>query len=132
AVPARAARPSQPGDADPLLELEAASLRSSFVHDPDDLVTGNHAVAPGREVALGQVEIGPANPAHRHPDLDLSGPERSDLALDEAQRSGVDRPGAVDDPGPHGSAADVDLGLVEPFADPTPKGPAQAGPVGRI
>ena len=101
AEPARPARVAEPRDPDALADGEPRRTGAQLVDHADDLVTGRHIGATRGEIALGQVEVGPAHPAHRHPHAQLA---RSGMGLgtfDERERAVVDRPGAADDPRSH-------------------------------
>ena len=51
--------------------LTAEALVRACLDRADDLVPGHHPVPARRQVALGQVQVGAADAAARHPDEDL-------------------------------------------------------------
>ena len=91
---ADATRAAQPRDADAIADLEARRALAEHVHPSDDLVTRDDARAARQEVALGQVEICPADAAdvHSHPHLACRGQRR--VALYELQGLRSMGPGA--------------------------------------
>ena len=66
AEPAGTAGVAEPRDADAIAEGEAGRTDATRHHPADDLVTGHDRRPVGREVALGHVQIGAADPAHGH------------------------------------------------------------------
>ncbi len=63
AEPAPAARVAQPGDADPLADVEPRRSRPASLDGADDLVAGHDPWPVRREVALGEVQVGAADAA---------------------------------------------------------------------
>ena len=109
---ADATRAAQPRDADAIADLEARRALAKHVHPSDDLVTRDDARAARQEVALGQVEICPADAAdvHSHPHLACRGQRW--VALYELQGPPLHGARCIDDPGAHGSAPGHDLRCV--------------------
>src|SRR5918994_2116209 len=69
---AAAAGVAQPGDAGPMPRSEAAAPGADGIDGADDLVARHGRRAVRGEVALGQVEVGPAYAAGRYPHPDLA------------------------------------------------------------
>ena len=63
------------------------------VDDADDLVAGDDVGAVDGEVAFGDVEVGPAHPARRHPHPDLTRARDRGVALDHPQGVPAKGPG---------------------------------------
>jgi hypothetical protein len=59
---------AQPRDSDPVSDREAAGRCSGLDHFSDDFVPRSDVFAVNREVALGDVQIGPADSAGTHRD----------------------------------------------------------------
>ena len=70
AVAAAPVGKGQPGHADPFACLEPPSL-DGFLYDTHHLVAGNHRVLVWRQLAIGDVKVGPADPAGMHADEHL-------------------------------------------------------------
>ena len=101
AVPAGAIGPGQPGDADPVAGPEPGRSRAGGGDLPDHLVPWSDAGRPGRQVTLGQVQVGPADPAADHPDQQLTRAGLGHRPVDQPQRPGRHRPGLVHHPCAH-------------------------------
>jgi hypothetical protein len=76
----------QPGDADPVTCPETIGAVAEPDNLADNLMPGNHAAAPGRQVTLGQVQVGAADPAGTDPDEHLADPGFRHRTLDQRQR----------------------------------------------
>ena len=63
------------------------ACRADRVDDADDLVAGHDVGPPGRQVALGEVQVGAAHAAHRDADPDLARAGLRLGPLDERQRA---------------------------------------------
>jgi len=59
------ARPSEPRNSDTIADSEVAGLAAALDHSSDNLVAGNDRQRPVN-VAVRDVQIGPANPAGGH------------------------------------------------------------------
>ena len=94
----------EPSDARPVPDGEPLGAAPHGVNPADDLVTGHHPRVVGREVALGQMEVGAAHPAHGDPHPNLARAWFGHVAVDESQRPARDGSRALDDPRPHWSA----------------------------
>ncbi len=70
---ARAVGPGQPGHADPVTDGEPVGALAKGVDPADDLMPGRSAGPVRREVALGQVQVRPADPAAADPDPHFAG-----------------------------------------------------------
>ena len=68
-----------------------------------DLVPGDDRQSARREVPLTQLQIRAADPAGVHPEQHLARSRLGDPPLDQAQRTGRDRPRLLDNPCPHDS-----------------------------
>jgi hypothetical protein len=101
AVPASTTGPAQPGDADSLPWLEAGDVVGRRHHPPDDLVSGNDIRRLGREISLGEMEVGSAHGTHQDADQDLAGIRLRHRQCRPAQRMAVGGFGLVDDPRGH-------------------------------
>ena len=64
----------QPGDADPVADAKRPAPGAERVDGPDDLVTGGDRQERELEVALDDVQVGPAAPARRHATRTSPGP----------------------------------------------------------
>ena len=138
-LPARhteAAHPAgvgQPRDAHPVARREAGAPVARPVDHAHHLVARDHQVAGGRQVPLGQVEVGPADAAHRDPDPDLARTRLGDRTLHPGEGSRGHRPGDVDRPCLHRPVGHgfllvpVHHGRARPPAVRVP-GPAGEGP----
>ena len=102
AVGAAAVGARQPRHADPVTDPETVRTGSHGIDQPDDLVAGDGARPVRREVALGQVQVRPADPTAGDADEYLPGSGHRGRPLDPDQRAGVDRTRRVDHPRPHG------------------------------
>jgi hypothetical protein len=78
---------SQPRGADSVAERKASRLRTERVDDADDLMSGNDEWTTRREVALGEVEIGPADAARTDPQSKLPPTRVWNLALNRYERA---------------------------------------------
>jgi hypothetical protein len=78
--------------------MPPVAARTELVDHADDLVAGRDQWTAREKVALGQMEIGPAHPAHPHAQPDLAGAGVGDRSVDPHQRVAVDRAGPVDRP----------------------------------
>ncbi|GAA4031941.1 hypothetical protein GCM10023063_13630 [Arthrobacter methylotrophus] len=72
AIPAGSATLPEPGYANPVAGPEPFTAFPRFEDGADRFVAGDHVGAPWHEVALGQVKISPAYPAHMDSDQQLS------------------------------------------------------------
>src|SRR5207302_3707561 len=99
---AHAAGMAQPGDAGPVPNGEPLGLGPEGVDLAHDLMAGNDAGALGRQIALGQVQIGPAHAAARDADADLVARWLGDGPVDERHRAVVDWARSLHCPGSHG------------------------------
>jgi hypothetical protein len=115
----------QPGDADPVTAAEPAGALTGPDDLADDLVPGDHAVVPGRQITLSQVQIGAADAAGPYPDKHLAGTWDRNRTLDQSQRGAADRPGLGDHPGPHHVRHDTPPIVPEPRAWPSEEYPAR-------
>ena len=98
---ARPVGAAQPGCPDPVTGREPAGARASR-HDLGDHLVAGRGVRPfGRQVPLGEVQIGSAYTATADPEQQLAGTRLGNRALDEAQRAGSDRPGLMHYPCTH-------------------------------
>ena len=116
-----AAGVTQPGDPDAVAHREPRRARAARVDSTDDLVAGHDTEPPGLQVALGEVEIGPADAAHADRDADLSGRRRRLRAFHGLERMRGDRPGVAHSPCPHA------LNLPRPEEARSPPGKAPNG-----
>ena len=89
-------------DAHAVAHAEPAGPVAERLHPADHLVSGDDAVAAGREVALGEVEVRSAYPATRDADEELPWARVRLLPLDQRQGPHVDGARCVDDPRLHG------------------------------
>ena len=85
AVLAAPAGLAQPRDPDPLPDPEARTRRPRFFDHADDLMARNDPLMLRRQVALGDVQIGAANPAGANPDENLVGRGTRPFLLDQAR-----------------------------------------------
>lgn len=92
---------SQPRHADAITDSEPARLRSERIDLADDLVAWGDRPTLGSEIALSEVQIGPADTADHNADPHLPRSWLRYRTLDELQRVTGDRPRTVDDPSPH-------------------------------
>ena len=99
--PARPTGVGQPRDADPGAFAEADAVGSDVVDDPDHLMTGNDEMTFGGEISFGEVEVGAAHAAHRHPHSDLPASGDRTGATDALQGFRVDGSRRVDSPRLH-------------------------------
>lgn len=90
----------QPGDADAFSDREPRGAFAELLDDPDDLMAGDDIRCAWREIPFGEVQVGPADPAH-HPDAHLAHPRLGHRPVDRDHRPGVDRPRLSYDPSPH-------------------------------
>jgi hypothetical protein len=63
---------AEPGDPHAITPLEAATARTRSLHAADGLVARDQRQAPGRQVPLDDVEVGPADRAGGHADEQLA------------------------------------------------------------
>jgi hypothetical protein len=98
---AAAASVPQPGDARPLADREPSAARAEGLDLADDLVARDGGRLARGQIALGQVEIGPAHAAGRDPDADLARAGLGDGPIDELARAAVHRAGRADHPRLH-------------------------------
>ena len=91
----------EPRDADALSLPPAGATRPDRVDGADHLVAGRHQVAVRRQVALGQMQVGPAHPAGEDPEADLPGSRLGHRPFESDQRRAVHGSGAVDGPCRH-------------------------------
>src|SRR6266851_6053638 len=104
-APAEAAYPArvpEPRDPRPIPDREALGARAQSINRPDHLVARDDLRPVRGQVSLGQVQIGSAHAAHRHPEPYLTWPRRRRGTVDPAERAAIDRAGGLDDPGAHG------------------------------
>ena len=80
-----AAGVAQPRDPDAVADREPRRARAARVDSTDDLVTGHDTEPPRLQVALGEVEIGPADAAHADRDADLARPPASGRRVPRAR-----------------------------------------------
>ena len=101
AVGADPARFTEPCNADPRPDGEAAASRSQLFDDADDLVSGDDPRMFCFEVTFTYVQIGSAYPARLHPYQDLSIAGTGHLRVDLAQRVRFDPRGIFERHCPH-------------------------------
>src|SRR5580693_3513471 len=94
-------RAAQPRHAHPGADREPASARTQRVDPADDLMADSYLRALRREIALGQVQVGPADSAAADPDADLARARLRLRALHAAERSPVNGSALLYDPGSH-------------------------------
>jgi hypothetical protein len=92
----------EPRHAYPIPFGQTVAPGAEEIDDPDDLVTGDNPRVCRCEVTFGEVEVGTAHPARRHPEANLTRSRGGDLSLDQHQRVAVDRSGPFYDPRLHG------------------------------
>src|SRR5439155_12279551 len=71
AVAALAARPAQPGDADPITDRHALDTVTDRFDHPHDLMTGYQREGRIQELAVDDMDVGPAHATDQHPDANL-------------------------------------------------------------
>jgi hypothetical protein len=76
--------------------------RSDGIDHSDDLMTGNRPRPVRREVALGQVQVRPADTTAGDADQQLPAAGHRGRPVDPDQWAGVDRTRRLDHPRPHG------------------------------
>ena len=105
AAPAELARPvgaAEPGRADPVAGLEPGAARAGRDDLGHHLVARRHVRLLGRQVAFGQVQVGPAHPAAADLEQQLAGAGLGYRPLGELERARGHRPGLMDHPRAHG------------------------------
>src|SRR5262249_49960870 len=105
---APAAGGPEPGDPDPVADREARRAVAGLLDAPDDLMPRDEREEPGKDVPLGDVEVGVADAADRDPDADLSRPRLGRRHVFEAERALLDRTGLVEPPCAHEPSAGRD------------------------
>ena len=101
AEPAASVGTPQPGHPDPITDREPRDPFAAALDHPDHLVSRRDLGPFRREVALGQMKVGTADPATDDPDQQLVRAGLGNRPRDPSQRSGVDRAGLVHHPGIH-------------------------------
>src|SRR5262249_13817225 len=101
APPALPARVAQPCDAGPIAGAEPHARRADRVDRAHDLVAGHDCGMLRRALADPEVPVGASHAARRDAHTDRVGCRFGHGALDERERTVVDRLGLGDDPGLH-------------------------------
>ena len=96
---ADAAGPAEPRDADPVARPEPVHPGPERLHPPDDLVPEHERQLGVRQLAVRDVEVGPADAARRDRHEDLAGPGARLGDLGEGERL----PGGPEEHRPHGT-----------------------------
>ncbi len=113
AEPAGPACRSQPGDSYPLSLLESRRARAGTDDLAHDLVPGNDPSTLGGQLAVAEVEVGPAHAAGADGQQHLPGARHRSRLLDQAEPAlGLAGPSGLDDPGPHHPAGFITEALV--------------------
>src|SRR6185437_4122452 len=92
---------AQPRHADPFTDRERTRVRTQGFDASNDLVSRGDPGPAGRQVALGEMQVGAAHATARDPDEDVGRSRLGPIALDPAERPFIDRPRSVDYPGLH-------------------------------
>ena len=102
AVPARSTRSAEPGNASAISDPEpSARPGTDFVDYADDLMTRSNHRPSGDELALGEMEIGPTDPAGTDVNPDLSSCRDRHWTIKQTETMLIDRPGMIDGPCVH-------------------------------
>ncbi len=92
---------AEPSDADPITERKPACAITQRIDDSNYLVARGDVVMFGRQISLGQVQIGAADAAAVDLDANLLGKRVGHSAFHAPQRFALDRPRLMYRPGVH-------------------------------
>ena len=91
----------QPSHADPVAFLEALYAGSAAYDAADDFMAGDEGTALGRQVAFGNMQVGPTHPAHLNSNEDFALGRLGSWQVQRVERVGLDRSGSNNSHGVH-------------------------------
>src|ERR1035437_2347203 len=95
-IDANAAGLAKPCDPDSIAILETSGVDAALVHDADHFMTRNDSRVARRQVAFGNVKIGPAYAASAYPHENFARPRLGHGCVDSVKRIRFDRRGLFD------------------------------------
>jgi hypothetical protein len=98
---AGAGGPPPPGAPDAVADSKPGRTLTECVHHANHLMTRRNVGPLGKQIPLGQMEIGAADTAACDPDPDLLAKRHWHIPFSPLQGSGIDRPRLMHDPGVH-------------------------------
>ena len=99
--PAAAVGTAEPGDTDPIAKCEPFGVLAERVNDANHLMTRGNVASFRQQVTLGKMQIGPADPAAGDLHTKLPAVRDRHVALQQLQRSTVNRSRLMHHPGVH-------------------------------